>query len=101
MKGAFFWRQSPTVRVHGWGTMPMQQGREERTNLSPLLAPQSLSSNFLGLFFTDQAQLKSRGHNTPGHHPNSAYPGDTPQCEGSQYLARERSRIIADRRDRM
>ena len=75
---------------------------EKRKN-QPLSSPHSssLSSNFLGLSFTDQAQLKSRGHNTPGHHPNSAYPGDTPQCEGSQYLARERSRIIADRRGRM
>ena len=101
MKGAFFWRQSPTVLVHGCGTMLMQQGREERINLSPLLIPHLCPLNFLGLFFTDQAQLKSRGHNTPGDHPNSAYPGDTPQGEGSQYLAWEHSRIIADRRDRM
>ena len=79
----------------------MQQGRRGRINLSPLLNHQSLSSNFLVLFFTDQTQLKFRRHNTRGHHQNRAYPRDTPQCEGSQYLAQECSRIIADRRNRI
>ena len=79
----------------------MQQGRGGRINLCPLLNHQSPSSNFLVLYFTDQAQLKSRGHNTHEHHQNRAYPGDTPQWEGSLYLAWECSRIFADRRNRM
>lgn len=84
LKGAFFWSQSPSVHGHRCGTMLVQQSRGGRIHLSPLLNHQSPSSNFLELFFSDQAQLKSRGHKTCGHHQSRAYPGDTLGCEGLQ-----------------